>query len=345
MNPGAVPVASPVMKRPSQRGFSVAACVMFCFVVGPRGNRRRACPTRNRRVQPRYPADSFRQVLHLPRPDENRKTAALRHAARARSPSERRPPRDRCRRARGERAVQRISATDAMRMPPVYSGETLSDRENGLLRRWIEQGAEWQQHWSFMPPERPPLPESSDAAWARNPIDCFRPRPAGTRRAEPSPEADKTTLIRRVTLDLTGLPPTPAEVDAFLADTLARRLREGRRPPARLAALRRAHGRSLARRRPLRRHQRLPDRRRARHVALARLGDRRLQPQHAVRPVHASSSSPATCCRNADARPEDRHRLQPQPPRQRRRRHHPRGVSRSSTSSTASRRPRPSGWG
>src|SRR5262249_2903784 len=86
------------------------------------------------------------------------------------------------------------------------------------LGRWIEQGAKWQNHWAFIPPQRPALPAVKDAAWPRNPIDHFvlaRLERAGLR---PSPEAPRETLIRRVTFDLTGLPPTPEEIDAFLAD-------------------------------------------------------------------------------------------------------------------------------
>ena len=115
---------------------------------------------------------------------------------------------------------RRIASTDtAIRMPPAYMGrEKLSDREIDLFRRWIEQGAHWQQHWAFIPPKRPAIPEVQEKDWPRNAVDSFvlaRLEQEGLRH---SPEADRRTLIRRVSLDLTGLPPTPAEVQAFLDD-------------------------------------------------------------------------------------------------------------------------------
>ncbi len=113
----------------------------------------------------------------------------------------------------------RVSSDEPyMRMPPDDSGRTLTPEQIDLFRRWIEQGAAWDEHWSFVAPERPPLPEVQDAAWPRGEIDRFilaRLEAAGLR---PSPEADRATLLRRVTFDLTGLPPTPEEADAFLAD-------------------------------------------------------------------------------------------------------------------------------
>src|SRR5262249_17921910 len=79
-------------------------------------------------------------------------------------------------------------------------------------------GAPWSTHWAFVAPQRPALPKVTDAAWPRTPIDQFILARLEREGLKPSAEADKTRLIRRVTLDLTGLPPTPAEVDAFLAD-------------------------------------------------------------------------------------------------------------------------------
>ncbi len=115
--------------------------------------------------------------------------------------------------------VRRITSTDEFeRMPPVDSGKKLTPVQIDTLKRWVEQGAQWQGHWSFIPPERPEVPEVSDAAWARNPIDNFVLKRMQKVGLTPSPEADKVTLIRRVTFDLTGMPPTPAEIDAFLAD-------------------------------------------------------------------------------------------------------------------------------
>ncbi|HTU17035.1 MAG TPA: DUF1553 domain-containing protein [Gemmataceae bacterium] len=113
----------------------------------------------------------------------------------------------------------RITTTnDHERMPPAKSGRRLTERQILLLRRWIEQGAKWQAHWSFLAPKRPSLPTVRDTAWPRTPIDYFILARLEREGLRPSPEADRVTLLRRVTLDLTGLPPTPAEVDAFLQD-------------------------------------------------------------------------------------------------------------------------------
>jgi hypothetical protein len=105
------------------------------------------------------------------------------------------------------------------RMPPVDHAHQLTQEQIGLFRRWIEDGAEWQEHWAFIAPVRPSLPQVSDSLWSRNAVDRFVLGRLDSEGLSPSPEADKTTLIRRVTLDLTGLPPTLAEIDAFCADT------------------------------------------------------------------------------------------------------------------------------
>jgi hypothetical protein len=117
-------------------------------------------------------------------------------------------------------AWQRVSASDPKRrMPPAAATRQLSDHEKALLRRWIEQGARWQKHWAFLPPVRPTLPAVRDRAWARSPIDAFVLARLEREGLRPAPEADPVTLLRRATLDLTGLPPRSEEVDAFLADT------------------------------------------------------------------------------------------------------------------------------
>jgi hypothetical protein len=104
-------------------------------------------------------------------------------------------------------------------MPPPDSGKKLSAHQIELLRKWIDQGAEWQGHWSFIKPERPQPPTVKERAVIRNNIDSFIEARLEKDGLKLSAVADKLTLIRRVTLDLTGLPPTPAEVDAFLADS------------------------------------------------------------------------------------------------------------------------------
>ncbi len=116
--------------------------------------------------------------------------------------------------------VRRVSSADpAIRMPPAYAGRAaLRPLEIERLRRWIEQGARWEPFWSFIPPKRAALPAVRDANWVRNPIDRFILSRLEREGLHPAAEADKATLLRRVSLDLTGLPPTPAQVDAFLLD-------------------------------------------------------------------------------------------------------------------------------
>ncbi len=103
-------------------------------------------------------------------------------------------------------------------MPPAKSGKTLQPHQKDLLRRWIEQGAAWSSHWAFTPPQRPAVPSAKSPAWSHNPLDAFVLARLEREGLKPSPQADRVTLLRRLSLDLIGLPPTPAEVDAFLAD-------------------------------------------------------------------------------------------------------------------------------
>jgi hypothetical protein len=115
--------------------------------------------------------------------------------------------------------AQRItSSDDDERMPPPDSGRKLTSAQKDLLLRWIEEGAKWQNHWSLIPPTRPPLPPTSDRNWSRTPWDTFVLARLKQEGLKPSPEADRETLLRRVTLDLTGLPPALPEIDAYLHD-------------------------------------------------------------------------------------------------------------------------------
>ncbi|HWB06204.1 MAG TPA: PSD1 and planctomycete cytochrome C domain-containing protein [Verrucomicrobiales bacterium] len=121
-------------------------------------------------------------------------------------------------------AWARVSSveTDDDHMPPSKSGKKLKPEQIALLKKWIEEGAKYESHWSFIPPKRPEVPHiEGRKAEIRNPIDAFLLARLANEDLTFSPEAEKTTLIRRATYDLTGLPPTPAEVDAFLADTSA----------------------------------------------------------------------------------------------------------------------------
>jgi hypothetical protein len=112
---------------------------------------------------------------------------------------------------------RRIIASDLEeRMPPKEGGRPLTAEQIAILKRWIEQGAKWQTHWAFLPPERPRIPEVNAKADIRSPMDALILARLAKERVTPTDEADKSTLLRRVTLDLTGLPSTPEEVAAFL---------------------------------------------------------------------------------------------------------------------------------
>jgi hypothetical protein len=115
--------------------------------------------------------------------------------------------------------IDRINAeVPALRMPPVDSHKVLSQEEKDLLRQWVAEGAEYKQHWGFVKPVRPQLPKVKLKTWPKNEIDYFVLAELEKKGLKPSPEADRATLLRRVSLDLTGLPPTPAEVAAFQND-------------------------------------------------------------------------------------------------------------------------------
>ncbi|WP_236974551.1 DUF1553 domain-containing protein [Membranihabitans maritimus] len=115
--------------------------------------------------------------------------------------------------------VHRIISDDHERlMPPLESNRELSEKEKAILIKWIDQGAEYKPHWAFIPPENVVLPGVKNTAWIKNGIDHFVLKKLEDKGMEPSPEASKETLIRRVTLDLIGLPPTLEEIDAFLKD-------------------------------------------------------------------------------------------------------------------------------
>ncbi|MEJ7738479.1 MAG: PSD1 and planctomycete cytochrome C domain-containing protein [Chitinophagaceae bacterium] len=117
----------------------------------------------------------------------------------------------------------RINSTDtAIRMPPPSSNlQPLNKEEIEVIRRWIKQGAKYEPHWAFMAPRKSTLPEVNNPGWCRNEIDRFVMQQLERNNLKPNPEADKERLLKRVTLDLTGLPPSPKQIDAFLKDPSA----------------------------------------------------------------------------------------------------------------------------
>ncbi|MCC6231361.1 MAG: PSD1 domain-containing protein [Verrucomicrobiales bacterium] len=111
-----------------------------------------------------------------------------------------------------------VSADPNERMPQPDHGPALNESEIETLRRWIREGAPWKEHWSFVPPQNPAEPTLKDASWAAVPIDRFILARLETEHLKPSPEATAAEWLRRVTLDLTGLPPAPRDYEAFLED-------------------------------------------------------------------------------------------------------------------------------
>ncbi len=116
--------------------------------------------------------------------------------------------------------IARITSTDAdLVMPPPNSGKSLSKDQVELFRRWIASGGNYETHWAFTPPTRPAVPAVKQSNWVRNPIDAFVLRRLERAGLGPSPRADKTTLIRRLFLDIIGLPPTPEQIDEHLRES------------------------------------------------------------------------------------------------------------------------------
>lgn len=115
--------------------------------------------------------------------------------------------------------LERIRSSDpALRMPPESTGKQVTPEQIKLLEQWIAEGAPYEAHWSFVPPQKPPLPQVKNPAWPRMPLDYFTLAKMEEQGLSPSPEASRETWLRRVTLDLTGLPPTIEEQEAFLGD-------------------------------------------------------------------------------------------------------------------------------
>ena len=118
--------------------------------------------------------------------------------------------------------IARITSSDPdLVMPPPEAGQPLSEKQVELLKRWIAAGATYEPHWAYVPPKRPSLPDVRNTAWPKNDIDRFVLARLEAEGLAPQPEADRATLARRLAVDLTGLPLSPEEVDAFAADPAA----------------------------------------------------------------------------------------------------------------------------
>jgi hypothetical protein len=116
-------------------------------------------------------------------------------------------------------AIERIFSLDKKElMPPPESHKSLTAKQRETIRQWVAEGAVYEPHWSFIAPKRPETPKVANEKWVRNPIDAFVLRELENRKLTPATEADRRTLARRLSLDLRGIPPTPAEVEEFVND-------------------------------------------------------------------------------------------------------------------------------
>ncbi len=223
--------------------------------------------------------------------------------------------------------VFRVETDDPeLQMPPAKFKKPLNQAQKTTLRQWISQGASWSEHWAFIPPKQPEVPSASAPDRIQTPVDAFILARLEQESLTPSPEADRVTLIRRLSLDLIGLPPTHRGSRCLPRRLGTGRLRPARRAPARLASLRRALGPPLARRRPLRRFRRLREGQVPLRLGLSRLGHQRPESRPAVRPVHRRADSPATCLPDASQDQQRGHRLPAKLDDQRGRGHRPRTV-------------------
>ncbi|NOT60936.1 MAG: DUF1549 domain-containing protein [Acidobacteria bacterium] len=121
--------------------------------------------------------------------------------------------------AANSRLIKRVTTTNQdIVMPPPSTGHKLTEAQTATLKRWIDEGAAWGSHWAFIAPQRAPLPEVKNKAWVKNAIDTFVLARLEKEGLSPAPQADRATLQRRLSFDLTGLPPTLQELDDFLND-------------------------------------------------------------------------------------------------------------------------------
>ncbi|MES2473578.1 MAG: DUF1549 domain-containing protein, partial [Pseudomonadota bacterium] len=118
---------------------------------------------------------------------------------------------------RGSELMARVTSGNPETRMPLHAAP-LPPEKIALLRQWIKEGASWENYWAFVPPKTQSLPQVRQSSWVRQPLDRFVLARLETEKLKPSPEAAKSVLLRRVSLDLTGLPPTPEELAAFLAD-------------------------------------------------------------------------------------------------------------------------------
>ena len=188
--------------------------------------------------------------------------------------------------------LRRITAQRRRRANAAGEDKPLTAEQVELVRQWIAEGAEWNGHWAFRAVGRAGAPRGADGSWGRGDDRRLYPRATGTKRAGAAPPAEKAALLRRATYDLTGLPPTPAEVDAFLADRVARGVCHGGRPAAGFAAsmasIGRRHWLDVVRYADTNSFER--DARQAERLALSRLRHSLAQCRQALRPILARAA-------------------------------------------------------